>query len=47
MRDNPSPPPSPGLLVDIVSVLKDINVNVVSAEIDTIGDRAQVGGARE
>ena len=32
---------SPGLLVDVVSVLKDINVNVVSAEIDTIGDRAQ------
>lgn len=31
----------PGLLVDVVSVLKDINVNVVSAEIDTIGDRAQ------
>lgn len=30
----------PGLLVDIVSVLKDINVNVVSAEIDTIGDKA-------
>lgn len=27
----------PGLLVDIVSVLKDINVNVVSAEIDTVG----------
>lgn len=27
----------PGLLVDIVSVLKDINVNVVSAEIDTEG----------
>jgi UTP:GlnB (protein PII) uridylyltransferase len=27
----------PGLLVDIVRVLKDINVNVVSAEIDTLG----------
>uniref|UniRef100_A0A7S0NB33 ACT domain-containing protein n=1 Tax=Pyramimonas obovata TaxID=1411642 RepID=A0A7S0NB33_9CHLO len=27
----------PGLLVDIVSVLKDISVNVISAEIDTIG----------
>jgi len=27
----------PGLLVDIVSVLKDVNVNVVSAEVDTIG----------
>lgn len=31
----------PGLLVDIVSVLKDINVNVVSAEIETIGDEAR------
>jgi UTP:GlnB (protein PII) uridylyltransferase len=31
----------PGLLVDVVSVLKDINVNVVSAEIDTIGDEAR------
>ncbi|KAI8475056.1 MAG: hypothetical protein J3K34DRAFT_405921 [Monoraphidium minutum] len=31
----------PGLLVDIVSVLKDINVNVVSAEIDTFGDEAR------
>uniref|UniRef100_A0A383VZI1 ACT domain-containing protein n=1 Tax=Tetradesmus obliquus TaxID=3088 RepID=A0A383VZI1_TETOB len=31
----------PGLLVDIVSVLKDINVNVVSAEIDTMGDEAK------
>jgi hypothetical protein len=30
----------PGLLVDIVSVLKDINVNVVSAEVDTIGETA-------
>lgn len=30
----------PGLLVDVVSVLKDINVNVVSAEVDTIGDTA-------
>jgi hypothetical protein len=29
----------PGLLVDIVAVLKDINVNVVSAEVDTIGDQ--------
>jgi hypothetical protein len=27
--------------VDIVSVLKDINVNVVSAEIDTIGGEAK------
>jgi UTP:GlnB (protein PII) uridylyltransferase len=27
--------------VDVVSVLKDINVNVVSAEIDTIGDEAR------
>lgn len=31
----------PGLLVDIVSVLKDINVNVVSAEVDTIGEEAR------
>lgn len=31
----------PGLLVDVVSVLKDINVNVVSAEIDTIGGEAR------
>lgn len=31
----------PGLLVDVVSVLKDINVNVVSAEIDTVGDQAR------
>lgn len=30
----------PGLLVDVVSVLKDVNVNVVSAEVDTIGDTA-------
>lgn len=33
--------PRPGLLVDVVSVLKDINVNVVSAEIDTIGNEAR------
>ena len=31
----------PGLLVDIVSVLKDLNVNVVSAEVDTVGTEAQ------
>ncbi|GMH37062.1 hypothetical protein BSKO_04935 [Bryopsis sp. KO-2023] len=31
----------PGLLVDIVSVLKDLNVNVVSAEVDTVGTQAQ------
>lgn len=31
----------PGLLVDIVRVLKDINVNVVSAEVDTIGTEAR------
>uniref|UniRef100_A0A7S0WZM9 ACT domain-containing protein n=1 Tax=Chlamydomonas leiostraca TaxID=1034604 RepID=A0A7S0WZM9_9CHLO len=31
----------PGLLVDIVRVLKDINLNVVSAEVDTIGDQAR------
>lgn len=30
-----------GLLVDIVSVLKDINVNVVSAEVDTVGTQAK------
>lgn len=30
-----------GLLVDIVRVLKDINLNVVSAEVDTVGDQAQ------
>lgn len=31
----------PGLLVDIVRVLKDINLNVVSAEIDTEGSQAK------
>lgn len=31
----------PGLLVDIVRVLKDVNLNVVSAEVDTIGAEAQ------
>ncbi|PNH05516.1 hypothetical protein TSOC_008211 [Tetrabaena socialis] len=31
----------PGLLVDIVRVLKDINLNVVSAEIDTEGRLAK------
>lgn len=31
----------PGLLVDIVAVLKDLNVNVVSAEVDTVGIEAQ------
>uniref|UniRef100_A0A7R9VQQ1 ACT domain-containing protein n=1 Tax=Chlamydomonas euryale TaxID=1486919 RepID=A0A7R9VQQ1_9CHLO len=30
----------PGLLVDIVKVLKDVNLNVVSAEVDTIGSQA-------
>lgn len=30
----------PGLLTDIVKVLKDINLNVVSAEVDTIGRNA-------
>lgn len=30
----------PGLLVDVVRVLKDINVNVVSAEVDTEGKDA-------
>lgn len=31
----------PGLLVDIVRTLKDCNINVLSAEIDTIGKEAQ------
>lgn len=31
----------PGLLVDIVSVLKDMSVNVVSAEVDTVGTEAE------
>ncbi|CAD7695727.1 unnamed protein product [Ostreobium quekettii] len=31
----------PGLLVDIVATLKDLNVNVVSAEVDTVGTEAQ------
>lgn len=38
------PPPRyaiPGLLVDIVKVLKDVNMNVVSAEVDTVGTQAQ------
>lgn len=30
----------PGLLVDTVRVLKDLSLNVVSAEVDTIGDKA-------
>ena len=30
----------PGLLVDIVRTLKDLSLNVVSAEIDTIGPQA-------
>ena len=30
----------PGLLVDIVRTLKDLSLNVVSAEVDTIGDKA-------
>jgi UTP:GlnB (protein PII) uridylyltransferase len=30
----------PGLLVDIVATLKDLSLNVVSAEIDTIGPKA-------
>jgi UTP:GlnB (protein PII) uridylyltransferase len=30
----------PGLLTDIVRILKDISLNVVSAEIDTIGRNA-------
>eukprot|EP01025_Chloroclados_australasicus_P047766 TRINITY_DN5388_c0_g2_i1.p1 TRINITY_DN5388_c0_g2~~TRINITY_DN5388_c0_g2_i1.p1 ORF type:complete len:289 (-),score=33.43 TRINITY_DN5388_c0_g2_i1:146-1012(-) len=31
----------PGLLVDIVRTLKDCNVNVLSAEVDTIGSTAE------
>ena len=31
----------PGLLVDIVRVLKDVNLNVVSAEVDTVGTEAE------
>ena len=30
----------PGLLVDVVRTLKDLSLNVVSAEIDTIGPKA-------
>ena len=30
----------PGLLVDIVRTLKDLSLNVVSAEIDTVGPKA-------
>lgn len=31
----------PGVLLDIVRVLKDVNTNVVSAEIDTVGDSVE------
>ena len=31
----------PGLLTDIVGNLKNLNINVVSAEVDTIGDEAR------
>ena len=31
----------PGLLVDIVRTLKDCSVNVLSAEVDTLGDLAK------
>ena len=31
----------PGLLVEIVRTLKDCNINVVSAEVDTIGNLAK------
>ena len=31
----------PGLLVDIVRTVKDCNVNVISAEVDTIGAEAK------
>lgn len=34
-------PDRPGLLTAIVSTLKDVNVNVVSAEVDTEGDQAK------
>ena len=30
----------PGLLVDVVRTLKDLSLNVVSAEIDTVGPKA-------
>ena len=30
----------PGLLVDIVRTLKDLSLNVISAEIDTVGPKA-------
>mgnify|MGYP001804437082 FL=1 len=32
----------PGLLVEIVKELKEMSINVLSAEIDTIGDVAKV-----
>ena len=31
----------PGLLVDMVHILKDVSVNVLSAEVDTVGTEAQ------
>ena len=34
-------PDRPGLLTAIVSTLKDLNVNVVSAEVDTEADQAK------
>lgn len=34
-------PDRPGLLTAIVSTLKDLNVNVISAEVDTEGDQAK------
>lgn len=30
----------PGLLVDMVGILKDVSVNVLSAEVDTVGKEA-------
>ena len=39
-------PDRPGLLVDIVRVLKDINLNVVSAEVDTVGKQVGAGQDR-
>ena len=34
-------PDRPGLLTAIVGTLKDLNVNVISAEVDTEGDQAK------
>lgn len=37
----------PGLLVEIVKELKDMSINVLSAEIDTIGDIAKVASPHQ